>query len=142
MGNKDNPAIGANFQREVKEWFSRNHNGRFELETKIPIGNPPKDHKFDIVDLDGRFVIECKCIKWTDSGYVPSAKMAAINEAAFYLSFLPDSYCKYIVMKYCYHSSRGETLAEYYFRTYRHLLGDIKVGEYDPDSGSFRVICE
>ena len=95
-----------------------------------------------IVDLDGRFVIECKCIKWTDSGYVPSAKMAAVNEAAFYLSFLPDSYCKYIVMKYCYHSSRGETLAEYYFRTYRHLLGDIKVGEYDPDSGSFRVICE
>lgn len=71
---------------------------------------------------------------------MPSAKMGFTNEAAFYLSFLPDTYTKYIVMLYSYHEKRGETLAEYYYRRYQHLLGDIKVAEYDPESKEMRVI--
>ena len=66
--------------------------------------------------------------------------MGFCNEAAFYLSFLPDYYEKFIVMFYSVNVKRNETLAEYYYRTNRHLLGKIKVAEYNPDTNSMRVI--
>lgn len=31
------------------------------------------------------------------------------------------------------HPQKTETLAEYYYRINKHLLGDIKVDEYDPE---------
>ena len=31
-----------------------------------------------------------------------------------------------------YHEKRKESLAEYYYRTNRHLIGKIKIAEYDP----------
>lgn len=58
--------------------------------------------------------------------------MGFANEAAFYLSFLTSDYKKYIIMLKDYNRKRKESLAEYYFRTYKHLLGDIIVAEYDP----------
>jgi len=66
--------------------------------------------------------------------------MGFTNEAAFYLSFLSDSYQKYIVMLYSFHQKRQETLAEYYYRTNRHLLGSIKVAEYDPERDNLQII--
>jgi len=51
------------------------------------------------------------------------------NEAAFYLTFLPDSYEKYIVMLKSHHPKRNESPAEYYFRINHHLLGKIKVAK-------------
>lgn len=140
MSNSDNPRIGAEFQTQVANWL-RNHYGKdFELEKKIPIGDPPKDHKFDIVSSDNTIAVECKRYTWTESGNVPSAKMGFTNEAAFYLSFLPDSFEKYIVMLKSFHEKRQETLAEYYYRTNRHLLRSVKVAEYDPAKGMMRVI--
>ncbi len=140
MSNSDNPGNGANFQRQVFGWFENHYKQRFILEKKIPIGKPAKDHKFDIVDDAGTIAIECKRYTWTESGNVPSAKMGFTNEAAFYLTFLPDSYEKYIVMLRSYHPKRQESLAEYYYRTNRHLIGKIKVAEYDPESDELRVI--
>ncbi len=138
--NSENPRAGADFQRRVADWFQRQYNIEFILEKKIPIGEPRKDHKFDIVSADNKMAIECKCYTWTESGNVPSAKMGFTNEAAFYLSFLPESYEKYIVMAYSWHEKRKKTLAEYYYETYRHLLQNIKVAEYNPDTDGFRVI--
>lgn len=140
MSNSDNPRNGAMFQKQVKDWFQRNYAMFFELEKKISIGNPPKDHKFDIVSEDGAIVVECKRYTWTETGNVPSAKMGFTNEAVFYLSFLPDEYERYIVMLYSYHQKRKESLAEYYYRTNRHLLGNIKVAEYNPETDEFRII--
>jgi len=108
MSNSDNPRRGALFQRQVLEWFQNEYGVEFELEKKIPIGNPAKDHKFDIVDAAGTIAIECKRYTWTETGNVPSAKMGFTNEAAFYLSFLPDSYEKYIVMLKSHHPKRNE----------------------------------
>ena len=138
--NSDNPRVGASFQRKVADWFRGEYNKSFIVEKKIPIGDPPKDHKFDIVAEDGSVAIECKCYTWTVTGNVPSAKMGFANEAAFYLSFLPDKYEKFIVMLKATHEKRNETLAEYYYRMNRHLLGKTKVAEYDPETGSFTVI--
>jgi len=140
MSNSDNPRIGALFQRQVMEWFREQYNTEFILEKKIPIGNPAKDHKFDIVDAARTKAIECKRYTWTASGNVPSAKMGFTNEAAFYLSFLPDTYEKYIVLLKSCHPKRKESLAEYYYRTNKHLLGRIIVAEFDPANNTFRVV--
>ena len=66
--------------------------------------------------------------------------MGVTNEAAFYLSFLPDSYDKYIVMLYSYNEKKKETLAQYYYRTNGHLIGKTKVAEYNPENNELRVI--
>ena len=138
--NSENPGVGAAFQKSVADRIQRDYDKGFILEKKIQIGNPPKDHKFDIVAADSSMAIECKCYTWTESGNVPSAKMGFTNEAAFYLSFLPETYDKYIVMAYSWHEKRKKTLAEYYYETYKHLLNDIKVAEYNPETDEFRVI--
>lgn len=140
MGNADNPQNGAAFQKQVLAWFQNHFLADFELEKKLLIGNPAKDHKFDIVSEDHKIAIECKRYTWTATGNVPSAKMGFTNEAAFYLSFLPDSYDKYIVMLYSFHEKRQETLAEYYYRTYKHLIGKIIVAEFDPAKDQMRII--
>ncbi|MCR5778912.1 MAG: hypothetical protein K6G84_16085 [Lachnospiraceae bacterium] len=140
MSNSDNPRNGAAFQTMVRDWFNKKYEIYFEEEKKIPIGNPAKDHKFDIVDETSSIVIECKRYTWTTSGNVPSAKMGFTNEAAFYLSFLPDYFDKYIVMLESRHAKRKESLAEYYYRINKHLLGKINVAEYDPESGRMNII--
>lgn len=140
--NSENPKIGASFQESVTQWFRKKYNKDFVNEKKIPIGYPPKNHKFDIVALDDTVAVECKCYTWTETGNVPSAKIGFVNEAAFYLSFLPDYYEKYIVMLKASHDIRNETLAEYYYRTNKHLLGAIKVAEYEPKTDTFTVINE
>lgn len=140
MSNSDNPKNGADFQRKVRQHFIDKFGPGFELEKKIPIGDPPKDHKFDIVNSNLGIVIECKRYTWTVTGNVPSAKMGFTNEAAFYLRLLPDSYEKYIVMLKAHHPKRQESLAEYYYRTNRHLLGKIIVAEYDPEEPDLKVI--
>ena len=146
MSNSDNPRIGAEFQRQVRDWFSNEYNMTFNLEVQIPIGSKLidpsqyKNHKFDIVSEDGSYVIECKCYTWTVSGNVPSAKMGFTNEAAFYLSLLDQSRKKYIVMYKSYNEKRHMTLAEYYYQTNKHLLGDVIVAEYDPERTTMRTI--
>ena len=142
MSNSDNPKNGAVFQKQVQEYLIKKYGPGFELEKKIPIGEPPKEHKFDIVNYDLGIVIECKRYTWTETGNVPSAKMGFTNEAAFYLRILPDSYEKYIVMLKAHHQKRQESLAEYYYRMNNHLLGKIKVAEYDPVSNDFRALHE
>lgn len=140
MSNSDNPRNGTEFQKKVRQYLIEKYGPGYELEKKIPIGQPPKEHKFDIVNMDKRIVIECKRYTWTVAGNVPSAKMGFTNEAAFYLSFLPDNYKKYIVMLRSFHNKRNESLAEYYFRTNRHLLGKTIIAEFDPASSEMRVI--
>ena len=138
--NSENPRVGKAFQIAVKDWFEKEYNTSFVLEEKILIGKPSKLHSFDIADENKKTVIECKCYTWTEAGNVPSAKMGFVNEAAFYLSFLPDSTEKIIVMLCARYTKRSETIAEYYFRTYRHLLGNIKIYEFDNHTHNMRLV--
>ena len=138
--NSENTNVGKRFQEMVKEWFENSMTCEFETERKIAIGNPAKLHSFDISNKEENVVIECKCYTWTETGNVPSAKMGFTNEAAFYLSFLPDSVDKSIVMLRATNPKRTETLAEYYFRTNRHLLGKIKILEFDPNTSTMTLV--
>ena len=138
--NSENPRVGKEFQLAVKECFEEVYTAPFEIERKIAIGRPAKLHSFDISSLDESIVVECKCYTWTETGNVPSAKMGFTNEAAFYLSFLPDNTERMIVMLHAEHAKRNETLAEYYFRTNRHLLGKIKIYEFDLQTKEMRFV--
>ncbi len=140
--NTENPHVGAEFQGQVKKWFCEQYHKNFELDKKIAIGSSDvkKEHKFDVVAEDNSIAIECKCYTWTETGNVPSAKIGFLNEAAFYLSFLPDMYEKYIVMLHSTHDKRNETLAEYYYKTNKHLIGNVKVAEYDPETNCFSIV--
>ena len=139
--NNANPGVGKRFQNEVASWL-RIHSGKeIEMEKGIYIGSPAKLHSFDIGSKDGTLVCECKCYTWTESGNIPSAKMGFINEAVFYLSFLKSDVDRSVIIMKATHKKRKETLAEYYFRTNRHLLNGVKVMEYDCVSETMREIC-
>lgn len=65
--------------------------------------------------------------------------MGFVNEAVFYLSFI-NAASTFIVMKRSVHTRRTETLADYYFRTNRHLLGQTRVLEYGVEQNIMRNI--
>ena len=140
--NKDNPKTGAIFQERVLEWFVRERKVGFKSEKAINIGNPAHPHKFDIADENCNIVIECKCYSWTDAGNIPSAKLMGLNQAVFYFSFLSFDVEKILVMARAVHPKRRESLAEYYFRINKHLLGDVKIFEFDADSETMNIIKE
>ena len=83
--NSDNPKVGKDFQRKVLSIAQKTFNMPFDEEKVVPVGNPPKEHRFDVVSADGDIIIECKCYTWTNGGNVPSAKMSTLNEAVLYL---------------------------------------------------------
>lgn len=138
--NSENPKIGREFQNLTIKILQDYFKQEFETDKPIPIGNPSKHHKFDCVSLDNKIVAECKSYSWTVSGNIPSAKMAMLNEALFYMSHLPTDIAKIIVMKKAVHHSKKETLAEYYFRINRHLLADISIFEIDEESNKIKIV--
>lgn len=139
--NSENPGVGRRFQEEAASILGEFFRTKFELEKPIPIGSPAKNHKFDCVSENSEIVAECKCYTWTDTGNVPSAKMTALNEAVFYLLFLPEKTIRFIVLKKAVYTKRHETLAEYYSRINNHLLGEVGILEID-DMQKVRIIRE
>mgnify|MGYP004599064337 CR=1 FL=1 len=137
--NSENPHVGRKFQEAVQVILKEKYHTSFDQEAAIPIGRPPKDHKFDLANSDRSIVAECKCYTWTDSGNVPSAKLMGLDEAVFYCGFLPAETQKLLCMKRAVFKGKSETLAEYYVRVHGHLLGDVSVFEIE-DDGSIRVI--
>ena len=97
--NHLNTAKGRDFQHLVRGISEVYFHTPFDLEVPFSIGIPPKSHRFDCASQDRKIVIECKCHSWTAGGNVPSAKMTTINEAAFYMSFLPKDIRRIIVIK-------------------------------------------
>lgn len=97
--NSENPHVGRKFQEFVQTILKEKYNTYFEQEAAIPIGRPPKEHKFDLANADRSIVAECKCYTWTDSGNVPSAKLMGLDEAVFYFGFLPSGTKKLLCMK-------------------------------------------
>lgn len=66
--------------------------------------------------------------------------IGALNEAVFYMSYLPEYTKKIIVIKKSRYPKKTETLAEYYYRTYMHLLEGITLMEVDAETDSLSVI--
>jgi hypothetical protein len=133
--NSLNPGKGRDFQAVAAKLLTAKLGVSFHLDYPLAIGHPPKLHKFDFVSEDLRYVGECKNYSWTETGNVPSAKTAFLNEAVLYLSHVPADKIKFLVMRLDRHDRKKETLVEYYLRTYKHLLGGLTLYEIDPAAG-------
>lgn len=101
---------------------------------------PIDGHRFDWASPDGLVVVECKCLGWTASGNVPSAKIDNLNEAVNWLTKVPSAIRKILCMSRSVHSSKKESLAEYFVRTSKSLpKSGISVFEIN-ETGTIRKI--
>lgn len=130
LSNSENPKKGRDFEDKVRQILEDKYKMSFKMKS-INIGLPPKAHNFDLVSEDGNIIVECKSHSWTESGKIPRAKMAILNEAVLFLSHVPTNSKKIIVLRKDNHAERKESLAEYYVRTYFHLLNEVVIMELD-----------
>jgi hypothetical protein len=138
--NSENPKVGRAFQELTAKLLADYYAVDFDTEIPIPIGEPAKLHRFDCVSSDRKIAVECKCYTWTHTGNIPSAKLAFLNQSVLYALLLPDDVKKVIAIKKAQHPRRAETLAEYYYRTYRHLLSGITLLEIDTNLNIIKCI--
>lgn len=134
IGSKSNAHVGRDFEQAAQSFFA-SKGLPLDLNIKIPVGVGAikKDHAFDLGCQDAKVLVECKSHKWTaPNDNVPSAKLTVWNEAMYYFLATPPGYRKIMIVLRDYSEKRKETLAEYYIRTYSHLIPeDVELWEYD-----------
>jgi len=60
--------------------------------------------------------------------------MTVWNEAMYYFHLAPENYQKILFVLRHYSPKKKETLAEYYIRTYAHLIpNSVEIWEYDEE---------
>lgn len=142
--NSTNSRRGEYFKNLTATIVSSHFGWSLDRDITIPIGVPPapkKSHKFDFASTDTKIVGKSKFFTWTETGNMPSAKMSVLNEWVLYLHLLPNKVkTKFIVLPHSVRPGKPETLAEYYLRTYAHLLGDIALYEIDEATQQLRVL--
>ena len=131
-GSASNSHVGDAFEAAAREYF-RQHGTTLQRNYQVPVGfSSKKPRKFDLGSGDPPVLVECKSHTWTSTGNVPSAKLTSWNEAMLYFLVAPDCYRKVLFVLRDFSERRNETLAEYYVRTYAHLIpDDVEVLEYD-----------
>jgi hypothetical protein len=143
VGAKSNAHVGREFEDATKAYFS-NIGILLASNFKIDVGieHFKKGHAFDLGCQDKMMIVECKAHKWTSGGNVPSAKMTVWNEAMYYFVAAPNGYRKIMFVLRDFSIKRGETLAQYYARTYKHLIpSDVELWEFDDELGSASQVC-
>jgi len=134
LGAKSNAHVGREFEFATKEFFA-SQGLDLVLNVKIEVGvnTTTKKHAFDLGCEVKKILVECKSHKWTaPNDNVPSAKLTVWNEAMYYFLLTPTGYRKIMFVLRDYSEKRKETLAEYYLRTYRHLIpNDVELWEFD-----------
>lgn len=132
VGSKSNAQVGRDFERLAQGYFQRN-GLELELGVSVSLGfSSTKEHKFDLGRYDKSVLIECKSHRWTNGNNIPCAKMTVWNEVMLYFSLAPAEARKILFVLKDFSEKRDETLAQYYFRTYKHLIPDgVIIQEYD-----------
>lgn len=133
MANKDNPRLGAEFEKLAMAEFSKM--GillQKEFSEKVGASRKKVLHKFDLGSTSPPILVECKRHKWTEGGNAPSAKLTVWNEAMYYFSLAPHKYRKILfVLKSI---RKGESLADHYIKRFAHLIPvGVEIWEYDSD---------
>ena len=143
IGSTSNAHVGNDFELEAQSFFRKR---KLELgrNFKVPIGvgDSTKEHAFDLGCETQKILVECKSHKWTaPNDNVPSAKLTAWNEAMYYFLASPPGYRKIMFVLKHYSEKRDETLAEYYVRTYSHLIpADVELWEFDEIRKSAKML--
>lgn len=133
---------GKLFQKQVLQIAAQRLGLQFTEECPVPVGNPSKLHKFDVVEQNLSVIIECKCYSWRSGNKVPQAKISILNEAALYLLSITGNTDarKIIAMKKDINSTTSQTLASYYVNLYGYLLQNIEVWEVDMNNSNITKI--
>ncbi|MDV2684403.1 hypothetical protein RYX56_08470 [Alkalihalophilus lindianensis] len=140
-----NAHVGRDFEEVALDYFKGN-NILLDRGVCLPVGvsKLKKNRNFDLgcISSDSKkMIVECKSHKWTSSGKVPSAKMTVWNEAMYYFFLASQGYRKVFFILKDYNEKRGETLGEYYIRTYKHLIPeDVEIMEYDSQLNEVREL--
>ena len=137
--SNSNKTKGDAFRDFAKPILEKELKTKLEPEQKIDIGNPMKKHAFDLASQDKSIVIECKRYTWINSDKKPNGKIATLNEAVLYFSFLDYNIQKILCLMESKDPKRKETLARYYVDTYGHLLRYVIVYEIAKD-GSLKKL--
>jgi len=133
IGSVSNAQAGRDFEVAAQTFF-QSQGLLLGMNIKVPVGIGvlKKDHAFDLGCEEKKTLVECKSHKWTSGGNVPSAKLTVWNEAMYYFLVAPEGYRKIMFVLRDFSIKRQETLAEYYLRTYKHLVpSDVEFWEYD-----------
>lgn len=128
------------FEDKVRKIATSHFHTEFVSQKLVQIGNPSKNHSFDLVSIDESIIIECKNFTWTKANNVPSAKISTLNEAVLFFKLSPAAARKILVIRYSLDAKRKETLAEYYVRTYRFVLDDVEVYELSENEDELHKI--
>jgi hypothetical protein len=138
VGAHSNTQAGKDFELAAQAFFL-SEGWSLDRDIKIPVGVEAlkKNHAFDLGCLKQKIIVECKSHTWTSGGNVPSAKLTVWNEAMYYFLAAPAGYRKIMFVLRDLSEKRGETLAEYYLRTYRHLVpSDVEFWEYNESNAT------
>ena len=132
-GSKSNSHVGREFEATARRILdSRGLILTPDHSVEVGVSNFTKSHEFDLGSENPATIVECKSHKWTAGNNVPSAKMTTWNEAMYYFHCAPEKYRKIFFVLKDPRRSTGETLAEYYVRTYLHFIPDgVEIFEYD-----------
>lgn len=136
LGSISNAHVGAEFEKLALEYFESTG----QLLTRnfsLSIGLAEvKKHSFDLGSHVVKVIIECKSHKWTLGNKVPSAKMTTWNEAMYYFHLAPKDYKKIFFTLHDKRKTTGESLVQYYKRTFGHLIPeDVEFLEFDELTG-------
>jgi hypothetical protein len=133
-GATSNAKAGNDFELAAMEYFRKQGISLYQnFKLLIGIDEIQNDYAFDLGSDSEKIIVECKSHKWPHpNDNVPSAKMTVWNEALYYFLLTPNDYRKIFFIFKDYSQKRKEPLAEYYVRTYRHLIpNDVEILEYD-----------
>lgn len=138
--NFGNTSEDATFRSLVQNWFSLCRNEKLTAEKEILIGVPPCPHKYDLANSNLSVVVECRNYKWPDDEDTLNMQISLCNEAVLYLRLLPTNCEKWLVLRKDYDPKRMETLATYYYKKNRHILGDVSIAEFDCENDKFCIV--
>lgn len=136
IGSKSNAHVGREFEFVASKFFlSQGIDLAASLKVEVGVSNLKKQHSFDLGCMEQQIIVECKAHKWTTGGNVPSAKLTVWNEAMYYFYTAPAGFRKIMFVLRDFSEKRNETLAQYYIRTYKHLIpSDVELWEFDENT--------
>lgn len=143
IGSKSNAHVGRDFELAAQGFFKKT-GLILDRDVKIEVGieSIKKYHAFDLGCMDKKVIVECKSHRWTSGANVPSAKLTVWNEAMYYFVAAPVGYRKIMFVLYDFSEKREESLAEYYLRTYKHLVpDDVEFWEYNESTQNAVKLC-
>jgi hypothetical protein len=139
--NSENTARGNNFRDKCKVELEYFLNEKFEKEVSLEL-EYGKQHKFDLVSKNRLTVAECKAFSWTYPGQnVPAAKITTLRESIQYLKAFPGAKKRYLIIKKDLHPRTEQSLAAYFVRLNKGLIGEVTVVEMSETGGELCCLC-